>query len=395
VSLYLISKDSKLRSRINRQLQKGCITATNQNQLKTMRVRMHDDRFPVVLIDDTYIGQDKLPLVRKIMLQHIPGRKIILVEHPRIEQPEGFVLDGTFGMINRNCSIDQLLSCVIQAMGIHAVHEHLTDAQMQRILQQQQQTDSLGSHLVGVSEAIMTIRSIITRIAPIFSYVHIYGETGTGKEVVAQLLRHLSGNASPFVVVNCSTIPETLADTHLFGNERGAYTDAKEASPGYIARAHNGILFLDELEDMPRSIQGKLLRLLETNRYRKVGGTSVQYSNFRLITASNIPLDQLRKEHRLRADLYYRLKRLVIAIPPLRDRREDIPLLINHFLSRLEESRHPDAKTLSRMMDYPWPGNARELFHELERLSIFADQSAHELSYTEILTESVLNSKCI
>lgn len=394
MSLYLISKDPKLRSRINRQLKKGCTTATNHSQLATMRVSMHHDRFPVVLIDDAHLGSDKLPLVRKIMLQHLPGRKIILVEHPRIERPEGYVLDGTFGMINRNCSIDQLLSCVIDAIGVHAVHEHLTDAQMHRILQQHN-TDSLDSYLIGVSQAIETIRSIILRIATIFSCVHIYGETGTGKEVVAQLLRHLSGNPDPFVVVNCSTIPETLADTHLFGNERGAYTDAKEEAPGYIARAHNGILFLDELEDMPLSIQGKLLRLLETNRYRKVGGTSVQYSNFKLITASNVPLDQLRNEHRLRSDLYYRLKRLVIAIPPLRERREDIPLLINHFLRRLEERRRPDAKTLSKMMDYPWPGNARELFHELERLSIFADQSAHELSYTEILTESVLNSTCI
>ena len=204
------------------------------------------------------------------------------------------------------------------------------------------------------------------------------------------MLRKASKTPNPFVVVNCSTIPKSLADTHLFGHVKGAYTDAKESAPGYIARADGGLLFLDELEDMDRSIQGKLLRLLETSQYHKVGETVLESSRFKLITASNIPLDELLKRGLLRKDLYYRLNRLVISIPPLRNRKEDIPLLVDHFLESLGERRRPDAKTLARIMNNGWPGNVRQLFYELERLVLFADQEAQELSFSEILTESVL-----
>ena len=390
MSLYLISNDPKLRSYINRQLKSGCISATNMVQLKKLKQQVCLDGNPVVMIDDEFSQKGSSPISRTVMLEQIPGIKIILTNNPLIELEEGYVLDGTFGLLRRNCSIEQLIACVIDAGGLSTIKAHLTDIQLQRNLERIS-CDPLASHLVGQSEAIVTIRNIIRRIAPVFSCVHINGETGTGKEVVAQLLRTESRRADPFVVVNCSTIPETLADTHLFGSERGAYTDAKESTPGYIARADGGLLFLDELEDMHRSVQGKLLRILETKRYQKVGGTASLSSRFRLITASNISLDQLYERGHLRADLYFRLNRLVISIPPLRERKEDIPLLINHFLRKLGESRRPDAMTLSKMMDHSWPGNARELFHELERLSVFADREAQELSYTEILTGSSLN----
>jgi transcriptional regulator with PAS, ATPase and Fis domain len=152
-------------------------------------------------------------------------------------------------------------------------------------------------------------------------------------------------------------------------------------------------LFLDEIEDLSLEIQGKLLRLLETRQFRPVGGDSVETSDFKLITASNVPLRVLCKERRLRFDLYNRLNRVVITMPPLRKHKEEIPLLIEHHLESIGEKRRPDLAPMERIMRYHWPGNVRELFKELELLSVFASQGANSFSYREILTESALSDR--
>ncbi len=389
MSLYLLSKDPKLRLSINRQLKKPCIVCTTVTHLGQIAQTMQLDRHPVLLIDEECSKRGILYLLPAIMQLKIPGKKILLSSTFHVEYSNGYSFDGTFGILLRCSTIEQLISCVVEAAGIPAIYEHLTPFQRDRILHRWN-THRLSSILIGQSRNIQTIRKIIKTVGKRFSCVHIEGETGTGKEVVANLLREESENPDPFIVVNCSTIPNTLADTHLFGNEKGAYTDAKESTPGYIGKAHGGILFLDELEDMSPSVQGKLLRLLETNKYHKVGGNTVMHSQFRLISASNVPLASLRKEGVLRDDLFYRLERLVIKITPLRERTEDIPLLVDHFLKQLKEERRPDELTMKRIMEYSWPGNARELFHELERLSVFASEETQELSFKEILTESVL-----
>jgi len=390
VSLYLISKDHKLRSSINRQLKLGCVTITNLNHLDNVTATLNKDADAILLIDEKFSQNGLRSTLRMLLQAEVPGKKIILTNEPFTVHTEGFVWDGTYGFLSRTASVEQLIDCVVQSSGIQAIRNHLTESQIRRHDTQHEAQD-LAMKLVGKSSAIRTVRTIITRVAPLFSCVHIEGETGTGKEVVAQLIRERSGTPDPFVEINCAAIPQSLADTHLFGSERGAYTDAKEATPGYISRAHEGILFLDELEDLHTSIQSKLLRLLETHRYRRVGSMIQRVSKFRLITASNIPLHQLIEQKKLRQDLYYRLNKIIISIPPLRERKEDIPLLISHFLTKIGETRLPDDETLSRMINYSWPGNVRELYHELERLSVFAPHEAQALSFKEILTDSVLN----
>ncbi len=388
MSLYLISKDPKLRSFINRQLKKSCLSVTHASQIPVIRNSMQRDSNPVLMMDEMFCRDGLSFLFGTVMEKQLPGKRIIISKSVFTKE-QTFLRDEYLGMLGRTFSIEDLIACVVDVAGIQAIGDHLTSAQLQRVTNRIGR-DPFSEMLVGCSSAICKIRRVVKQIAPVFTCVHINGETGTGKEVVAHMLRKASKTPNPFVVVNCSTIPKSLADTHLFGHVKGAYTDAKETAPGYIARADGGVLFLDELEDMDRSVQGKLLRLLETNEYHKVGETVFESSRFKLITASNIPLKELLERGVLRKDLYYRLNRLVISIPPLRDRKEDIPLLIDHFLTSFGEQRRPDAKTLSRIMDLDWPGNVRELLYELERLVLFADQEAQELSFSEILTESVL-----
>lgn len=389
MSLYLLSKDEKLRLCINRQLTKPCGCATDSRQLKVLKTNMEADTHPVLLIDDEFSKRGLLFLLNNIMEQELPGPKILISSASYISCSD-YRTDGAFGILKRCCTIEQLIRCVVNVAGHMAIWDHLTKAQRERLSFAQHKDDGLSSVLVGSSPHMETIREIIRKISFRFSCVHIEGETGTGKEVVANLLRQRSGCPDPYVVVNCSNIPETLADTHLFGSERGAYTDARESTPGYVGTANGGVLFLDELEDLGKPVQAKLLRLLETGNYQKVGSYRSQCSRFKLITASNIPIVQLRYSGVLRSDVFYRLDRMVIRIDPLRKRREDIPLLVDHFFSSIGESRRPDRDTMSRIMENPWPGNVRELFHELERLLVFAPQGAQELSYKEILTGSTL-----
>lgn len=392
MSLYLLSKDTKLRSSINRQLKKPCLSATTMQYLGQLRSTMAKDRFPVLLIDEEFSKRGLPYLLHLIIKEQLPGKRILITSMCHVDYETGFAIDASFGILRRCSTIEQLIMCVIESAGFHAIHNHLTLPQIERYMAKDS-SETLSSVLIGTSQNIANIRTVIEKVGRRFDCVHIEGETGTGKEVVANLLREKSGTPDPFIVINCSTIPEMLADSHLFGNEKGAFTDAKEATPGYVGKANGGVLFLDELEDMSPAIQGKLLRLLETHTYHKVGGNEERYSQFKLITASNIPLMELKDRQALRADLFYRLDRLVLSIAPLRERREDIPLLVDHFLKRMGESRRPDKVTMSRIMEYSWPGNARELMHELERLSVFASDDAFELSYKEILTESVLKQR--
>lgn len=390
VSLFLITKDARLRATINRQLHKSCYSASSLDQIKKMRTILEIDTHPVLLIDENFSETGLLPILDFIVSSQVPGPKIIITAKKGVKKGASFVYDNGIGILQKPFTIEQLIDSVIDIGGVPAVTPHLSQSQLSRVLGKYN-VDWHASILIGQSKAMDRIRDIIKKIGPLFSTVHINGETGTGKEVVASLLRQESGCPDPYIIVNCSSIPDTLADTYLFGNEKGAYTDAKVARKGVVKSADGGVLFLDEIEDLAQEIQGKFLRLLETKQFRHIGSDSIESSHFKLITASNKPLRDLCDAGRLRFDLLNRLNRLVITIPPLRERKEDIPLLIEHYLKAHGETRWPDTSTMQKIMAYQWPGNIRELFKELEQLSVFASHSAQSLSYREILTESVLH----
>jgi two-component system response regulator HydG len=234
-------------------------------------------------------------------------------------------------------------------------------------------------NLIGKSAVMQQLYDLLERVSAISSPVLITGESGTGKELVARALHHGSARAvAPFVAINCAAITESLLESELFGHQKGAFTGAGEAKKGLFVEADGGTLFLDEIGELPLPLQAKLLRVLETSSVRPVGGGGERKVDVRVVAATNRDLARAVGEKRFREDLYYRLHVIPIHLPPLRARRDDIPLLVQRFVARFYE-QHPtqpvrelSAEVLRRLMDLPWPGNVRELKNAVERLLVLA-----------------------
>jgi DNA-binding NtrC family response regulator len=235
------------------------------------------------------------------------------------------------------------------------------------------------AEFIGASEPMRLVYETISRVADSPSTVLIRGESGTGKELVARAIVSLGNRAKkPFVSINCAALPENLIESELFGNEKGAFTDAKAARPGHIELAHTGTLFLDEIATLGLALQSKLLRVLEDRAVTRIGGHTAKKIDFRLITATNEDLEEMVRTGRFREDLYYRINVVPVSLPPLRERLGDIPLLINHFLRHYcAENGVPlkrvEPEVMHVLEEDKWPGNVRELENLVQRLVLMVD----------------------
>jgi two-component system, NtrC family, response regulator AtoC len=239
--------------------------------------------------------------------------------------------------------------------------------------------------LIGVSVALRTVIETVERMSNTSSTVLITGESGTGKEVVARLLHGTSGRASgPLVAINCGAIPEALMESEMFGHAKGSFTGATESRPGLFVQANGGTLFLDEIAELPLPLQVKLLRVLQERRVTAVGDSRERAVDVRIIAATNRDLEAMVREGSFRADLYYRLDVLPIHLPALRERREDIPLLVQHFLQSMNRRFDREVllgdAALTLMKNYAWPGNVREMENLLERLVVLNRSGTIEVS---------------
>ncbi len=235
---------------------------------------------------------------------------------------------------------------------------------------------------VGENPKIQKIFEIIQKVAPSDSTVLITGDSGTGKELAARAIHAASNRCNqPLIILNCGAIPAELLESELFGHEKGAFTGAHQTRIGRFERADTGTIFLDEIGDMSPNLQVKLLRVLQEQQFERVGGTKTIHVDIRIISATNIDLKKAMEAGKFREDLYYRLNVIPIHMPPLRERRSDIPLLINHFLHKIHQhSRQAQAsskifseETILHMQRYDWPGNIRELENLVERLSVLVE----------------------
>jgi Nif-specific regulatory protein len=234
--------------------------------------------------------------------------------------------------------------------------------------------------LIGKSPVMEVLHVAIQRIASTAATVLIRGESGTGKELVARSLHVSSRRAgNPFVVVHCAAVPETLIETTLFGHERGAFTGAHRLKKGRLEQAAGGTLFLDEVGDIPLSTQVKLLRVLQEKEYERVGGSETLHVDVRVIAATHRNLEAMVQTREFREDLYYRLNVVPLVVPPLRDRKEDVPLLIRHFLTKFDQEPRRGLELAQSMIDllsaYHWPGNIRELQNCIERLVVLSEST--------------------
>jgi DNA-binding NtrC family response regulator len=237
--------------------------------------------------------------------------------------------------------------------------------------------------LIAQSPAMHAVLDLVERVAPTDATVLIQGESGTGKEVIAKAIHHASVRATrPFVAVNCGAVPETLLESELFGYMRGAFTGAAVNKLGLFEEADGGTLFLDEIAEMPATLQVKLLRALQSGEVRRLGATQPSTIDVRVIAATHGDLAALISQGTFREDLFYRLNVIQVALPPLRDRREDIPALAEHFVARsaakLGRELRLSADALERLLRYPWPGNVRELENAIERATILARRESVE-----------------
>jgi DNA-binding NtrC family response regulator len=280
---------------------------------------------------------------------------VVITAFGSIDSAIELVKAGAYDYLTKPFGSDELLLTVQRAM---------EESRLRREVSRLARGDGGDTGLVGGSRAMREVVALIARVAPSPLPVLVTGESGTGKELVARAIHRASGLGT-FVAVNCAALPNDLLESELFGHERGAFSGAVKDKPGLFEAADGGILFLDEIGDLPLPLQPKLLRALESGEIRRVGATSPRTVRTRVIAATNKDLEAQSREGKFREDLFWRLNVLSIHVPALRDRPADIPLLVEHFLGGVSVT----AEAMARLLAHPWPGNVRELRNTLERAS--------------------------
>jgi two-component system, NtrC family, response regulator AtoC len=295
---------------------------------------------------------------------------VILSAQSEIKNAIECIKLGAYDFISKPYNFDELLLTVNRAL------EH-RELLVKTTLLSEQVDKKLSTRIIGNSQELQRVISLAKKSAISDSNILIEGETGTGKELMAEYIhKNSSRSEMPFVVINCASLPDQLIESELFGHEKGAFTDAKNTKQGLVEIAHGGTLFLDEIGELSLALQPKLLRFLENGEYRRIGGVTNLTSNVRVIGATNRNLLEEADNKNFRRDLLFRLNVITLTIPPLRDRKEDILVLANHFLEIKSAIRSP--KKLSQeaegvLLKYDFPGNIRELEHVIERALIFAE----------------------
>ncbi len=335
---------------------------------------------------DVVVVAIKMPggmqLLRTAVTLTSPPPIVIVTEYTTVKQAVRAMRLGAVDYVVKPVDANDLLT---------AVHRALERKRMLNPVAAEHVEERTGfGELLGTSNSIQAVFDQIRRAAPFKSTVLITGESGTGKELVAGVIHSLSPVSNgPFVAVNCAALPMNLFESQFFGHEKGSFTGATQARQGLFEAAHNGTLFLDEIGDMEVQAQTKLLRLLEEQKVRHLGATQALDVNVRVVAASNAKLTTAIKMGRFREDLYYRLNVIQISVPPLRDRKSDIPLLVRIFTERFAEANgiapiEIADRCLDRMAEYDWPGNVRELKNAAERLAIYAADSNAEIGEKDI-----------
>jgi len=333
--------------------------------------KVKENNFDVVLCDIKMPGMDGIEVLENIL--KISDTPVIMISgHGTIETAVGAIKKGAYDYIEKPPDLNRLLITIRNAMDKSNLITETKKLKKQV---------SKSWEMVGESESLNEIKDMIERVAPTDARVLITGENGTGKELVARWLHEKSERShAPFIEVNCAAIPSELIESQLFGHEKGSFTSAIKMRKGDFEQAHGGIIFLDEIGDMSLSAQAKVLRALQENKITRVGGEKDISVDVRVIAATNKNLKNEIQNEKFREDLYHRLSVILIHVPPLRERSDDIPLLAEHFMQLISEnSGKPiipfDEDAFEELKKMPWTGNIRELRNVVERLAILCDNS--------------------
>ncbi len=364
--VLLIDDDASLRRVTEYSLQSAGFQVISAADGKQGLAAFRQDHPEVVITDIQMPGMSGYEVLQQIMADRPETLVIVVTAYSSVAKAVDAMKQGAHDYLAKPFSRDELVLVVNKAfnlLGLQNENRRLRD-------QLEHQVDF--SHMVGISDIMQEIFEVVRKVAPTEASVLITGESGTGKELIARAIHQGSSRShEPFIAINCAAIPATLLESELFGHVRGAFTGAVRDRAGKFEQADGGTLFLDEVGEMPLELQPKLLRVLQEMEVEPLGG-KVRSVNVRIIAATNQDVETALQEGRFREDLYYRLAVIPIELPPLRERVEDIPLLVRHFLKRFSAGSMVDISSaaLEAMTAYPWHGNVRELQNAVERMIV-------------------------
>ena len=368
-TILIVDDQESIRVALSKMLSKEgyevFLAESGENALGILRGK----KINVMLSDLKMHNMNGLQLLKASKLVKPEVEVILITAHGTIEKAVGAMKDGAYDFITKPFKKIVITNMIRKALEKQALVVE------NKYLHEQLAHSEYGKHadIIGQSDIICDVIKLAEQVAPSRASVLIQGESGTGKEAIASLIHSIGTRTNkPFVKVSCAALPDTLLESELFGYEKGAFTGAVSQKEGRFELAHNGTLFLDEIGEITPSVQVKLLRVLQEGEFERLGGTRVIKSNVRIISATNVNLANAIKQKQFREDLFYRLNVITIDIPPLREREEDIPLLINHFLKIYQKQNNKEIDGISEeaqdaMIGYHWPGNVREIKNVIER----------------------------
>jgi DNA-binding NtrC family response regulator len=371
IRLLIVDDDEQMRRTLIHRFERQGMVVTEASSGEEALERAARARCDVALLDLHLPGMGGIDLLSKLKEKHPDLEALMLTAHSSVETAVLAMKRGAYDYLTKPFRLPELEAHIQKA------YEKVQLARRDRQWSQHQRQESPRHRLVGSSPMMRKIGALVEKVAPTDATVLVRGPSGTGKEVVARALHALSSRHDhPLVTINCAALQESLLESELFGHEKGAFTGAATTKPGLVEVADGGTLFIDEIGEMAAGLQAKLLRVLEDGTYRRVGGTQELSADVRVVAATNRALEDELKAGKFREDLYYRLNVVTIRMPPLCERRGDIPELVEHFLTtrQIGPTRyhvHPDA--LEALIRYDWPGNVRELANVLERAQILAE----------------------
>ncbi|HKI30813.1 MAG TPA: sigma-54 dependent transcriptional regulator [Gemmataceae bacterium] len=369
--LLIVDDDEELRDTLARRFARAGIPVTMAESGEEALAKIGRSGFDLALFDLHLPGMSGLDLLAKFKEAQPDAEVLLLTAHGSIGTAIEAMRRGAYDYFTKPFQLTDL------EVHLQKAYEKVRLSRRQRQWQEQVRFESPRYRLVGSGPAMKCVVTMIEKVSATEATVLVYGPSGSGKELVARAIHSNSERRDqPLVTINCAALQETLLESELFGHERGAFTGAVHTKPGLIEVAEGGTLFIDEVGEMAPGLQAKLLRVLEDGHFRRVGGTEELQADVRVVAATNRPLGEEQQAGRFREDLYYRLNVIAIALPPLRERREDIPELVAHFLTTRPVGGGrcriaPEA--LEALKRYDWPGNVRELANVLERAQILAE----------------------
>ena len=375
-TILVVEDEEKLRRVVELQL-KGAGFEVEQAGTVEQAMRLAD-RADVILTDLRLPGVSGLELLANLRRQDSHTPVIVMTAFGSIETAVEAMKAGAVDFLPKPFSLDHLMTVVNKALELRTLRDE--NRELRAELSQRYEFDNM----VGHSEGMREIFGTITRVAPTRATVLLCGESGVGKDMIARAIHHHSPRADrPFVKINCTALPENLMESELFGYEKGAFTGANTSKPGKFEQADTGTVFLDEIGDVPASVQVKLLRILQEREFERLGSNKVKHIDVRVLAATNVDLRAALEQGTFREDLYYRLNVLPINIPPLLERKEDIPYLAGFFVKKLGKDLGSPVQSISdgameRLLGYHWPGNVRELENVLERSMVLANGAVLE-----------------